>query len=170
MTFRKLPLLIALLLAVSLAAGCAGTTGGPPTTTPTPTPATTQPTMTSTSVPVTPGVDAMEPQPTVTPPNNWVTIITVARNPSTYQPNIIVTYGGGSGQYVLQELDVIVYHPDGSTQTASLTRPPGGSIPSQSTVTVPQTVNEPVRVQVLSMYSGIQYPEYDQVVPPIPPK
>ena len=156
---------IAFILMAVLGSGCAGKPVATPTPTPTPvtaettvsTPVTTVPTM----------VNSMEPQPTVIPPNGWTTILTVSRNPSTYQPDIIVIYGGGTGQYVLQQLEIIVTHPDGSVQTEMIVRPPGGSIPSQATAIIPQSQNEPVRVQVIAMYSGIEYSVYDQVVPPI---
>jgi hypothetical protein len=114
----------------------------------------------------TPTVNPMEPQPTQVVPNGWTTILTVSRNPSSYQPDIIVIYGGGTGQYVLQQLKVFVTHPDGSVQTRIAVRPPGETIPTQTTLNVPQSVNEPVRVQVLAMYSGIEYSVYDQIMQP----
>jgi hypothetical protein len=158
--------ILAFILLLVLGAGCTGTPGTPPTPTPTPAPVTTQTTL-MTPVITTPAVDPMEPQPTQVVPNGWTTILTVSRNPSTYQPDIIVIYGGGTGQYVLQELKVLVTHPDGSVQTRIAVRPPGESISAQTTMTVPQSVNEPVRVQVLAMYSGIVYSVYDQVMQPV---
>jgi hypothetical protein len=111
-------------------------------------------------------VNPVQPQPTDLVPNAWTTILTVSRNPSSYQPDIIVIYGGGTGQYILQQLEVIVTHPDGSVQTETVARPETGTIPVQTTITVPQTVNEQVRVQVIAMYSGIEYSVYDDLVGP----
>ncbi|HVQ00356.1 MAG TPA: hypothetical protein VMT57_02460, partial [Candidatus Thermoplasmatota archaeon] len=107
---------IAFILLLVLGAGCAGTPSPAPT--PTPTPETTVITTVATPVTTVPTtVNPMEPQPTVTPPNDFTTILTVSRNPSSYQPDIIVTYMGGKGQYVLQQLAIRVTHPDGSVQT-----------------------------------------------------
>jgi hypothetical protein len=154
---------IAFMLMLVIGAGCTGKPGVTPT--PAPTPATTQ-TVERTPVVTLPTVNPMEPQPTEVVPNGWTTILTVSRNPSSYQPDIIVIYGGGTGQYVLQQLKIFVTHPDGSVQTRIIQRTPEGSIPTQATAVVPQTVNEQVRVQVIAMYSGIEYSVYDQVVPP----
>jgi hypothetical protein len=148
-----------------LGSGCAGTKGPAPTPTPTPTPATTQTTVATsvTTVPTT--TNPLEPQPTVTPPNGWTTILTVSRNPSSYQPDLIVTYGGGTGQYILQQLEIIVTHPDGGVQTRTIARPENGSIPVQATAVISQTVNEPVRVQIIARYNGIDYSVFDEVEP-----
>jgi len=149
-------------LLLAFASGCAGT----PAPTPTPTPVTTVSTMMSTLVTTVPTTaNPMEPQPTVTSPNDFTTILTVSRNPSSYQPDIIVVYMGGKGQYVLQQLEIIVTHPDGSVQTRTITRPENGSIPVQATADIPQTVNEPVRVQVIAKYNGVDYSVYDKVEP-----
>jgi len=155
--------IIAFILLLVLGAGCAGTPG--PTPTPTPTPATTVTTVATpvTTIPTT--MNPMEPQPTVTSPNNFTTILTVSRNPSSYQPDIIVIYGGGKGQYVLEQLEIIVTHPDGSVQTQTIARPESGSIPVQATAVIHQSVNEPVRVQIIARYNGIDYSVYDQVEP-----
>jgi len=154
---------IALVLLMVLGAGCAGT----PPVTPTPTPATTQTTAQTpvTTIPTT--ANPMEPQPTVTPPNSWTTILTVSRNPISYKPNVIVIYGGGTGQLFLQQLEIFVIHPDGRVETETIPRPPDGSIPAQTEAVFPQTVNEPVRVQIIAMYNGIEYPVYDQVLGPV---
>ena len=160
----------AFVLLVVLGAGCLGKPPASLTPTPAPTPtATSVTTETTVQAPVTPvptTVNPMEPSPTDFVPNGWTTIITVSRNPSSYQPNIIVVYGGGTGQYLLQQLKVFVTHPDGTVQTQTVTRPANGSIPAQTTITVPQSVNEQVRVQVIATYSGIDYSVYDQVEPP----
>jgi hypothetical protein len=157
---------IAILFLLALGAGCAGKPGIPPTPTPTLTPATTQTTERTpvTIVPTT--VNPIEPQPTDVVPNGLTTSLTVSRKPSTYAPDIFVIYNGGTGQGALQQLEIFVTHPDGSFQTETVLRPEGGSIPTQTTVRIPQTVNEQVRVQVIAMYGGIEYSVYDQVVPP----
>lgn len=136
-----------------------------PNPTPTPIPVTTQTTVQTSVTMVPTTINPMEPQPTVTPPNGWTTILTVSRNPSSYQPDIIVTYGGGTGQHVLQQLEIIVTHPDGSVQTETITRPENGSIPVQVSVNIPQSANEPVRVQVIATYNGIEYSVYDELLP-----
>jgi hypothetical protein len=155
---------IAFLLLMMLGAGCAGKPGE---TTPTPT-ATTAPVTTQTTdrTPVVPTVNPIEPQPTDVVPNGVTTSISVSRNPSSYAPDIFVIYNGGTGQGALQQLQVIVTHPDGSFQTETVTRPENGSISTQTTIRIPQTVNEQVRVQVIAMYGGIEYSVYDQLVGP----
>jgi len=154
--------IVSFILLLAFASGCAGTQG------PTPTPATPATTATTVATPVTTvptTVNPMEPQPTVTPPNDFTTILTVSRNPSSYQPDIIVTYMGGKGQYVLQQLAIRVTHPDGSVQTKTIARPESGSIPVQATAVISQPVNEPVRIQIIARYNGIDYSVYDEVEP-----
>jgi hypothetical protein len=152
---------------VELGAGCAGKPGvTTPTPAPTPTPATTQTTL-QTPAPVVPTtVNPIQPQPTDIPPNGWTTSLSVSRNPSSYAPDIFVIYNGGTGQGALQQLEIFVIHPDGSVQTETVTRPENGSISTQTTVRIPQTVNEQVRVQVIAMYAGVEYSVYDQIVGP----
>jgi hypothetical protein len=158
---------IAILFLLALGAGCAGKPGvTTPTPTPTLTPSTIQTTERTPVITVPTTVNPIEPQPTDFVPNGWTTSLTVSRKPSSYQPDIIVIYNGGTGQGALQQLEVIVTHPDGSVQTETVTRPENGSISTQTTVVIPQTVNEQVRVQVKAMYGGIVYSVYDQVVPP----
>ncbi len=147
-----------------LGAGCAGTP--PVTTTPTPTPATTQTTVPTIVTTVETTVNPIEPQPTDVVPNGLTTSLTVSRNPSSYAPDIFVIYNGGTGQGALQQLQVIVTHSDGSFETETVTRPETGSISTQTTIRIPQTVNEQVRVQVTAMYGGVEYSVYDQIVPP----
>jgi hypothetical protein len=170
MTIREATCIIAFVLLVVLGAGCLGKPPASLTPTPTPTPtATSVTTETTVQTPVTPvptTVNPMEPQPTDFVPNGLTTSITVSRNPSTYQPSIIVVYNGGTGQGALQQLEVIVTHPDGSVQTDMIVRPPDGSIHTQTTITIPQSVNEQVRVQVIATYAGVGYSVYDQLVGP----
>jgi hypothetical protein len=155
--------IVSFILLLAFASGCASSPGP---TTPTPTPVTTKMTTVATVVTTVPtAVNPIEPQPTVTGPNGLTTILTVSRNPSTYQPTIIVVYGGGTGQYLLQQLEVIVTHPDGSIETDTITRPENGSIPVQATATISQDVNEPVRIKVIARYNGIDYPVYDEIEP-----
>ena len=155
---------IAFLFLLMLGAGCAGKPGE---TTPTPT-ATTAPATTTDRTPVVtvPTPNPIEPQPTDVVPNGLTTSLTVSRNPSGYAPDIFVIYNGGTGQGALQQLQVIVTHPDGSFETETVTRPENGSISTQTTIRIPQTVNEEVRVQVIAMYGGVEYSVYDQIVGP----
>jgi hypothetical protein len=155
---------IAFLLLMMLGAGCAGKPGEV-TPTPTTAPVTTQ-TTERTPVVTIPTVNPIEPQPTDVVPNGVTTSLSVSRNPSSYAPDIFVIYNGGTGQGALQQLQVIVTHPDGSFQTETVTRPENGSISTQTTIRIPQTVNEEVRVQVIAMYGGIEYSVYDQLVGP----
>lgn len=164
MKLRAAGCIIAFVLLLVLAAGCAGKPPAATTPTPTPTTVTTLTTMATPATTVPPTVDPMEPQPTVTPPNGWTTILTVSRNPSSYQPDIIVTYGGGTGQYILQQLEIIVTHPDGSVQDEVIARPESGSIPAQTRKVISQTTNEPVRVQIIAMYNGIEYSVFDELI------
>ncbi|MDD1646680.1 MAG: hypothetical protein LUQ03_02245 [Methanomicrobiales archaeon] len=150
--------LLALALACVILAGCAA----PPEETPTPTP-TTLPT----TVPVTATTTAppsLEPGPTVTSPLNLDTIITVTRNPISAYPDIIVTYGGGSGNLLLQWLDIKVTRSDGIVETAQITRPSSGTIPMGSSVTLAGT-NGSDRVEVTAWYYGNPYKIYDALVP-----
>ena len=154
---------LVLVLLLVFGAGCAGK----PPVTPTPTPTTiTTPTERPPVITAPTRINPMEPQPTDFVPNSWTTILTVSRNPSSYQPDIIVTYGGGTGQYMLQQLQVIVTHPDGSVQTGTVTRSDSETIPAQTQIVVPQTVNEEVRVQVIATYNGTDYSVYDEIMPP----
>jgi hypothetical protein len=156
---------MAFLLLVVLGAGCTGKQVIPPTPTPTLTPATTQ-TTGRTPVITVPTPNPIEPRPTDVVPNGWTTSLSVSRNPSTYAPDIFVIYNGGTGQSALQQLEIFVIHPDGSVQTETVVRPENGSIATQTTIQIPQTVNEQVRVQVIAMYNGITYSVYDEIVPP----
>jgi len=149
--------LLSLALACVILAGCAS----PPAETPTPTP-TTLPT----TVPVTATTTAppsLEPGPTVTSPPGMDTIVTVNRNPVSAFPDIIVTYGGGSGNLLLQWLDIKVTRSDGIVETAQITRPASGTIPMGSSVTLAGTSGSD-RVEVTAWYTGTPYKIYDDLV------
>ncbi len=154
---------MALVVALAAGAGCASTDRD--TTTPTPT--TVVETPTATPAVTTPSTDPMQPGPTVTSPPNQDTIITVSRNPSTYQPNIIVTYAGGSGNLHLQWLDIRVTRSDGAVKTAVITRPgPSDTIRMGTSVTIEGSRGSD-RVEVTAWYSGVAYKIYDALVPPV---
>ena len=150
--------LLSLAIACVILAGCVA----PPSETPTPTP-TTLPT----TVPVTATTTAppsLVPGPTVTSPPGRDTIITVERNPISAYPDIIVTYGGGSGNLLLQWLDIRVTRSDGIVETAQITRPSSGTIPMGSSVTL-QGSQGSDRVEVTAYYTGVPYKVYDALVP-----
>ncbi|MDD1660713.1 MAG: hypothetical protein LUQ62_05870 [Methanomicrobiales archaeon] len=156
-------LVMALIVALAAGAGCASTNGGATTTVPTTVPET----PTATPAETTPVTDPMQPGPTVTSPPGLDTSITVSRNPSTYQPDIIVTYGGGSGNLRLQRLDIRVTRSDGVVKTAEITRPSASdTIRMQTSVRVEGSRGSD-RVEVTAWYSGVAYKIYDAVVPAI---
>jgi hypothetical protein len=150
--------LLALALACVILAGCAA----PPPETPTPTPTTLPATVPVTAATTAP--PSLEPGPTVTSPRNLDTIITVNRNPISAYPDIIVTYGGGSGNLLLQWLDIRVTRSDGIVETAQITRPSSGTIPMGSSVTLGGSSGSD-RVEVTAYYYGNPYKIYDALVP-----
>ncbi|MDD1657084.1 MAG: hypothetical protein LUQ41_01300 [Methanomicrobiales archaeon] len=151
--------LLTLAVACVILAGCAA----PPSETPTPTPTTLQ-----TTVPVTATTTAppsLEPGPTVTSPPGLDTIITVERNPISAYPDIIVTYGGGSGNLLLQWLDIKVTRSDGIVETAQITRPSSSDTIRMGTSVTLQGSQGSDRVEVTAWYTGDAYKIYDALVP-----
>jgi hypothetical protein len=156
-------LAIAFIVALAAGAGCAARDGGTPTPAPTLPPETTQ----APPAETTPAVDPMQPGPTVTSPPGLDTIVTVSRNPSTYQPDIIVTYSGGSGNLRLQRLDIRVTRSDGLVKTGEINRPsPSDTIRMGTSVTIEGSRSND-RVEVTAWYSGVAYKIYDAIVPPL---
>jgi hypothetical protein len=150
--------LLSLVMACVILAGCTA----PPSETPTPTPTTlptTAPVTATTTAP-----PSMEPGPTVTSPPGRDTIITVSRDPISIHPDVIVTYAGGSGNLLLQWLDIKVTRSDGIVETAQITRPSSGTIPMGASVTLPGSQGTD-RVEVTAWYSGVPYKIYDALVP-----
>ena len=152
--------LLALALACVLLAGCAS----PPTETTTPTPTTLPATTIPITIPTT-TPPSLEPGPTVTTPPGLDTIMTVERNPISAYPDIIVTYNGGSGNLLLQWLDITVTRSDGIVETAQINRPPSGTIPMGATRTLAGS-NGSDRVEITAYYYGDPYKIYDDLVPP----
>jgi hypothetical protein len=159
---RILILTLVLLVALAAGAGCAAQEGGNATPTPTVLPVTTAVTTAETPQ-ATP--DPLLPGPTVTSPPTWDTSITIKRNPSTYQPDIVVTYEGGSGNRMLQKLDIRVTRSDGVVKTAEITRPTSSdTIRMQTSVNIEGSQGND-RVEVTAWYNGIAYKIRDEVVP-----
>ena len=144
-----------MLLLTILIAGCTQNSS-PVTPVPTATVATTL--QTQTAVP--PQTCTPAPGPTqIVPPYESVSV-TVDRNTITENPTIAVTFNGGQGNGMVEQMNVTVIHPDCTTEQGARNNPSMGD-----TVTLMGTTTTDQVIVVMTMTSGDQYKVINNAYP-----
>jgi len=155
----RIGLIPVLMILAAIGAGCATTSPGPgPAVSPTPVGTPTQPATVPVATPSAPTAGCIEPGPTVTVPPIYTVAVDVTRNPVTLNKQITVTFQGGKGQYLTQEVDVTVTHEDCTVDTASI---PQSKIAAGASVTLNGSDRD--RVQVTVTINGVSYPIIDRI-------
>jgi len=157
MTGKAVPAAILFLILLGLGAGCAAPQGNGVTPTPT-TPA--QTTVPVTTIPPT-TVVTIPPGPVVTVPPIYDIQIQVMKNPSSYSPDITVTFRGGKGQYLLQELTVTVATSDGRVIQEMVPMSGENQYAVGDSVTIRGTDGSD-EVVVVATILGVDYKIYDE--------
>ncbi|HVP25749.1 MAG TPA: hypothetical protein VMS81_07195 [Methanomicrobiales archaeon] len=159
MKARTAPILVLLLLGLAFGPGCTAPPGGGGTPTPTPVQTTVPVT---TPVPPTP-VATIPPGPVVTVPPIYDITIQVMKNPSTFSPDITVTFRGGKGQYILSALTVTVARSDGQVFREVIPETGQGQYSVGDSVRIRGTTGRD-EVVVVATILGVDYKIYDEIL------
>lgn len=150
--------LISVMLVFSiLFAGCTQNSSPSTATTP-PTIISTAPQQTQTAVP--PQTCSLVPGPTQIVPAYESVSVTVDRNSITEDPTIAVTFNGGQGNGMVEQMNVTVIHPDCTTENEVRNNPVMGE-----TVTLMGTTTTDRVIVVMTMTSGDEYTVIDNDYP-----
>ena len=149
-----LPFIFLTLMLCILFAGCVQTSPSPATPAPTVTATTPQ----QTALPTT--SCSLVPGPTQMMPSYQSVSVSVDRNTITSDPTIVVTFNGGKGNGMVQQMNVTVVRSDCITEQAARKNPVMGE-----SVTLMGTLKTDRVIVVMTMTSGDQYTVIDNDYP-----
>jgi len=150
-----LPLIFLTLMLCTLFAGCVQNSPPSPAT-PAPTVAVTTPGQT----PIPTQSCSLVPGPTQMVPSYQSVSVSVDRNTITSEPTITVTFNGGKGNGMVQQMNVTVIRSDCVTEQAARNKPVMGE-----SVTLMGTLKTDRVIVVMTMTSGDQYTVIDDDYP-----
>ena len=159
MTGKAVSAAVLLLVLLALGPGCTVPQGGGGT----PAPTTTHPTAPALTITPTPAV-TIPPGPVVTEPPQYDVAIQVNRNPNTQSPTITVTFRGGYGQFILQEIQATVARSDGQVIQEVVPMTGNGQYAVGDHVNVEGTTGTDEVVVVVTL-NGVDYKIYDEFLP-----
>jgi hypothetical protein len=150
-----LPLIFLTFLLCILLPGCVQNSSPPPAT---PVPTVTVTTPPQTALPT--QSCSLVPGPTQMLPSYQSVSVSVDRNTITSDPTIVVTFNGGKGNGMVQQMNVTVIRSDCITEQAARKNPVMGE-----SVTLMGTLNTDRVIVVMTMTSGDQYTVIDNDYP-----